>query len=578
MPGKLVGKPTPSGPAPRQLAPVFRDRLELAAAPDLEVALAAALAASDAMIVVCSPASARSGWVNREIEMFRAMGRGNQILAALFDGDETDAFPPALLHGDHGEHITPLAADFRSLGDGRRLGKLKLIAVLTGVGLEPLLHREQDRRIRRLTGFAGAASGLAAAFAFVAMAALNAETRAEREQAKAERLVEALLTDLRKAVQPVGSLALKERLNEAALTYFRGQSLAEMPDAALAQRARLLLAMGEDDFARGEPATAAVQFAEAHRTTEARLRSKPDDPQRIFDHAQSEFWRGYTAWKTGDVQQASEGFRSYARLAAMLLAIDPRNADWQMEAGYADSNIGMLALRQAGDATAAEAQFTSALQHLRAAQAQRPSDRDIAHQVVDGLGWLADSQRMGGLLDAAFQSRMQQRAMLMEMRAGIARDAGVETGLVRNALALARIEVDRKELPAAASRLHSALAAARAIASADVQDDIAAQQVRIIELYAAQVQLRRPASDRLPLARIAASIGACNRQGILDEPEIEDFCRLVDARLQLARGRPSAAQALVADVALRHSSATEMRLSQGFGIDFRAEIAALASG
>ncbi len=573
VPGKLVGKPSPFGPVPRRLAPVFRDRLELAAAPDLQAALTEALGASDALIVVCSPASAQSAWVNREIEMFRALGRGDRILAALFDGDESDAFPPALTHGDLGETITPLAADFRKEGDGRRLGKLKLVAVLTGVGLEPLLHREQDRRIRRLTGLAGASAGLAAAFAFVAIAALNAEARAEREQAKAERLVEALLTDLRKAVQPVGSLALKERLNEAALTYFRGQSLADMPDVVLAQRARLLLAMGEDDLARGRPTTAAVQFEEAHRTTEVRLATNPKDPQRLFDHAQSEFWRGYTAWETGNVRQAATSFASYARLAARLLQDDPANADWQMEAGYADSNIGMLALRQTGDARAAEARFTSALLHFRAAEAQRPSDRDIAHQIVDGLGWLADSQRMGLDLDAAFQNRLRQRAMLMDLRAGVARDAGVETGLVRNALALARIEADQGHLAAAANRLDGAAAAARDVAAADRQDKLAAQQARMIALFAAQVQLRRPAAERLPLAQIDASIGACNRQGPLDEPELEDFCQLVKARLLLQQGQWRAAKPLVSAVASRRVSKGDMRLSQGFGINFQTELA-----
>ena len=46
LPRKLVGRPTPLGPAPRRLTPLFRDRDELPASGDLGYELRTALSLS----------------------------------------------------------------------------------------------------------------------------------------------------------------------------------------------------------------------------------------------------------------------------------------------------------------------------------------------------------------------------------------------------------------------------------------------------------------------------------------------------------------------------------------------------
>ena len=63
---------------------------------DLSAAVREALAQSDHLIVICSPRAARSEWVGREIEYFRAVHGDGRILAALIEGDPDTAFPPAL--------------------------------------------------------------------------------------------------------------------------------------------------------------------------------------------------------------------------------------------------------------------------------------------------------------------------------------------------------------------------------------------------------------------------------------------------------------------------------------------------
>src|ERR1700733_8981303 len=64
VPTKLVGTTTSVGVVPRRLTPVFRDRDELPASADLGGELSAALQRSMFLIVVCTPASAKSHWVD----------------------------------------------------------------------------------------------------------------------------------------------------------------------------------------------------------------------------------------------------------------------------------------------------------------------------------------------------------------------------------------------------------------------------------------------------------------------------------------------------------------------------------
>jgi hypothetical protein len=103
LPVRLVGRPGPLGPLPRRLAPIFKDREELAGSSNLGEAIADALRQSRFLIVVCSPQSASSRWVSEEVRMFKALAGARRILAVIVGGDPDDAaqdcFGPALREG-----------------------------------------------------------------------------------------------------------------------------------------------------------------------------------------------------------------------------------------------------------------------------------------------------------------------------------------------------------------------------------------------------------------------------------------------------------------------------------------------
>lgn len=165
---------------PRRLVPVFRDISDGRASPDLNEAIRDALDKSAFLIVLCSPFSAESDWVAKEIDHFIRAGRHDRIIPVLVDGDAVvrdstrpdGALNPSLSLLPSGG--TPLMPDLRERADGPEFALLKVVAAMLDLAPYELSQRvtEQERRERRrayvLTGvfallavFAGVAAWLA---------------------------------------------------------------------------------------------------------------------------------------------------------------------------------------------------------------------------------------------------------------------------------------------------------------------------------------------------------------------------------------------------------------------------------
>lgn len=85
IPRRIVGSLTSHGPAPLRLAPIFLDRADLAASSDLDATITSALAGSHSLIVLCSPAAAKSPRVIQEIITFRRAATG-RVLPVIVAG------------------------------------------------------------------------------------------------------------------------------------------------------------------------------------------------------------------------------------------------------------------------------------------------------------------------------------------------------------------------------------------------------------------------------------------------------------------------------------------------------------
>jgi hypothetical protein len=191
VPRKLVGRDTTNGALPKRLFPVFRDRDELPGASDLGGKIQDALRTSRSLIVICSPKSAVSKWVNEEIKTYKTLGRADHVLALMIDGEPNAApdsgllecFPRAVRFQVNSagevtdEPAEPIAADARPGKDGKANALLKLLSGVMGVGYDELRQREKQRQRQRRLRMAALTVGIAllitTAYVAIADAGLN---------------------------------------------------------------------------------------------------------------------------------------------------------------------------------------------------------------------------------------------------------------------------------------------------------------------------------------------------------------------------------------------------------------------
>lgn len=222
VPGHFSNRQTRTGEnMPRRFFPVFQDEKELPINADLGQSIRTALEQSRFLIVICSPRSAASRYVNEEVRYFKQLGRGDRILALMVDGEpnassgtkqnvsiDMECFCPALRHplGADGiedperfEPQEPIAGDVRvkrrdppkeasraaldrAHKDVMKQVKLKLIAGLMGVGLDELVQRDKIARRRRLLSFIGVTVAAVSVLMWLGVDALHQRNIASKQR------------------------------------------------------------------------------------------------------------------------------------------------------------------------------------------------------------------------------------------------------------------------------------------------------------------------------------------------------------------------------------------------------------
>ncbi|MGC4013706.1 MAG: toll/interleukin-1 receptor domain-containing protein [Luteolibacter sp.] len=202
LPKDLVGRKTPSNdPAPKRFVPVFRDREELPTATDLGAVIAKALQHARFLVVICSPRSAKSQWVEQEIISYKRLYGEDRVLCLIVEGEpwasdgkpgsspDQECFPKAVRYrlGPDGnlsdQRTEPIAADARETGDGKQNAFIKLMAGLLGVGFDDLRRRDQEYQRRRVRIFR-ALTGL---FALLFLAAISAAAYAVVQKQRVQK-------------------------------------------------------------------------------------------------------------------------------------------------------------------------------------------------------------------------------------------------------------------------------------------------------------------------------------------------------------------------------------------------------
>lgn len=357
-----------SGSARKRLSPVFRDEADLAGSASLSNAITEALKESSALIVIGSPAAAKSNWVDQEILAFKQLGRSDRIFCLIVDGEpfatdrgapEQECFPRALRFAFDPERgltdtrAEPLGVDLRK--DGKRDALLRVAAGLLGVGFDRLKQRELRRRQRQLILLSVASVIGMAITSSLALLAYRAEqeARAQHEVAEREaniaRETTSFLLSLFQNADPFhtrGQSITAREVLDAGLTRIR-TAFPKAPEI----RASLIGSMGEVYQGLGLYKTSSQLFDDLEKS---KLAADLDPLRRLrFLNSYAE-----TSYNSGDYAKA----KSLMYAAEPLLRLDVTAND-PVERGRARNMMGQLAL-QDSDGASAEAVLTKNIEEL----------------------------------------------------------------------------------------------------------------------------------------------------------------------------------------------------------------------
>jgi len=378
VPRKLVGQTTAAGVIPERLAPIFRDRDELPSATDLNRKVNEALGESANLIVVCSPRSATSRWVNEEVLAFKRLGRADRIFCLIVDGEPNatdlpgrateESFSPALRFeiGPDGQptqqRTEPIAADARAGKDGKANAKLKLIAGMLDVGFDTLKQRELHRRNRRMAAITALALIIMAITTTLAITAVIARNDAERRQKQAEDLVNFMLGDLNDKLAEVQRLDIMEAVDDHAMKYFESLPTTDVTDEALAQRAKAFEKIGTVRMNQGHLPAAMESFEAAAKLSAALANAAPADDARRLAYSRVLAFVGMGHWSQGNLDKAEQTFESAEKVLQLSDAKATPDPELIFQLTSLDNNIGHV-LEARGKLDEAEAQYKKMLAH-----------------------------------------------------------------------------------------------------------------------------------------------------------------------------------------------------------------------
>ena len=415
---ELVGRVTAYGPVPKTLRPVFRDRDEFTAGHTLNEQTINALDQSLALVVLCTPASAKSHYVNEEVRLFKSRHQDRPVIPIIASGEpgqeNNECFPPAMRFDvtANGEITsvpsTLLAADLRDHGDGKDLALAKVVARLIDLGTDDVFRRAQRAQRRRQRGWIAGLTVIALGLAGLAVWAEVERFRAERNFSIAKQGADALVFDIAQALRDqrgmrsetvaklLGSAeqvfdklvarsggnkellrSQSAMLNDFADTYAAQGDIKKQEAAArksldivqklvkfdpnnLGWQGDLCLSylrVGDAFVARANFTEAFTTYIAATEVVERLDKLETDSSLRQTCMAEASRKAGEVAFAKGNVPEARKAYQSALAITQRLAQLDPDNAEMQHNLSWSHNRIGMI--------LASQYDFTGALQNYR---------------------------------------------------------------------------------------------------------------------------------------------------------------------------------------------------------------------
>jgi eukaryotic-like serine/threonine-protein kinase len=261
--------------------------------------------------------------------------------------------------------------------------------------------------------------------------AVEARADADRRRAQAEDLIEFMLGDLRKKLEPAGSLDALDAAGERVLKYVGSSRPETMSAEELARTSKALNQLGEVRIAQGRLGEALTVFQRSLGFAQQAVKREPGSGTAQLAVATAHFWVGDVARQQNDLPQSLRHYTAYMETAEALAKREPANDTYRLERAYGHSSVAAVYERQ-GD-------FARALQHLhltreiKAARVREaPNDLDRQADLANTFNRIGLIQERSGDLRGARAHYEQELATYLRLVAREPRNTRWKSWLSRS--------------------------------------------------------------------------------------------------------------------------------------------------
>ncbi len=220
--------------------------------------------------------------------------------------------------------------------------------------------------------------------------AISKTEEAQKRRAEVEDLLEFMLGDLRKKLEPVGKLDVLDDVAQRALAYTDSIHPDQMSSNELLRSAKALHQLTQVRIAQGQLDGALLAASRASHFTDVAAQKDPKSLPIQFGVATSHFWIANVHRFRGELPEALKHAEIYRDVTARVATSEPSNRDYQIERDYGEAAVATI-LEQQGNFSRAAEVYEASVRERRARMAANPtsaSDRAELAVLLNKLGYV----------------------------------------------------------------------------------------------------------------------------------------------------------------------------------------------
>jgi len=244
--------------------------------------------------------------------------------------------------------------------------------------------------------------------------AVVARAEADRRRAQAEGLIEFMLGDLRKKLDPLGKLEILDDVGARAVTYVESLDPATMSADELTQSAKALNQLGEVRSDQGKTPEALAMFRRSLALVDTAVKREPRNPRALLVHGATHFWIGNSLRLLDRNDEALTHMRAYMRDGDTLAQIDPTSTEYQLERAYGHSGVALI-LEAKGSLAEARQHYETSLQIKDDLARTKPNDAEMQADLARAINKVGSVEYKLGELRPALAHAKQEVAIYREL-------------------------------------------------------------------------------------------------------------------------------------------------------------------